>query len=408
VVLWWAALAAGAAAHAALWYVSEPKALFSDFFKAYFFAAERVFIEGPVPTWVADDSAVAGFVNIPGLVWLFVPLVPLGEDEAAWVFLALGIAATLAALLLLLRLAEPGPRARAGLAFLFLANGPLVNSLREGNTTHFMLLLLVAALLLRRNGRDFGAGLLLGICAMVKLPLILIGVYFVLRGQWRVVAGGATAIAAIVALSLATFGIAINVGWYEACIEPFMRGVIAAFNVQSIDGFLMRLVTGAGELDNWNPLPPSVAHRVARIAIVAGLFLGAFWLIRRTAPRASLAGDVTRGHLEFSIVLTLALVSTPVSWTHYYLLLLLPWGLHLSGRLGLPAGGPSRWLVWASWLLCSLPVVAPPDGPDWLDEIVARTLVSAWLFGAFALLAALARGAFSAARALPAAAAAKG
>jgi hypothetical protein len=406
--LWWAAVLAGAAVHALLWHISEPEALFSDFFKAYFFAAERVYLEGPVPTWVTGDSAVTGFVNIPGLVWLFVPLVPLGEDDASWAFLALGAAATVAAFLLLLRLGNPGPRAGAGLAFLFLANGPLVNSLREGNTTHFILLLLVAALLLWRGDRDFAAGLVLGLCAMIKLPLILIGAYFLLRGRWRVVAGGATAIAAIVVLSVATFGIAINLGWYEACIAPFTRGVIAAFNVQSIDGFLMRLVTGAHDLGNWNPLVPSIAHRVARIALVAGLFLGAIWLIRRGAPRAPVPGEGTRGYFEFSIVLVLALVSTPVSWTHYYLLLLLPWGLYLSGRLGLPADAATRRLVWASWLLCSLPVVAPPDGPDWLDEIVARTLVSAWLFGAFALLAALARGGFAAARMPLTAAAAKG
>jgi hypothetical protein len=408
VTLWWVAVLAGAAVHALLWHISEPEALFSDFFKAYFFAAERVYLEGPVPTWVTDDSAVTGFVNIPGLVWLFVPLVPLGEDDASWAFLALGAAATVAAFLLLMRLGNPGPRAGAGLAFLFFANGPLVNSLREGNTTHFILLLLVAALLLWRRGRDFAAGLVLGLCAVIKLPLILIGAYFLLRGRWRVVAGGTTAIAAIVVLSLATFGMAINLGWYEACIAPFMRGVIAAFNVQSIDGFLMRLVTGAHDLGNWNPLAPSIAHRVARIALVAGLFVGAIWLIRRAAPRAPLPGEGTRGYFEFSIVLTLALVSTPVSWTHYYLLLLLPWGLYLSGRLGVPGDAATRWLVWASWLLCSLPVVAPPDGPDWLDEIVARTLVSAWLFGAFALLAALARGAFAAARMPLTAAAAKG
>jgi len=406
--LLWAGVLAGAAIHVLLWLVSEPETLFSDFYKAYFPAAQQVYFKGPGPTWITGDSAVAGFVNIPGLVWPFVALVPLGEDKAAWVFLALGAVATVAALLLLMRLARPDPRAAAGLAFLFLANGPLVNSLREGNTTHFVLLLLIVALLLLRTGREFGAGLVLGLCAMIKLPLILFGAYFLLRGRWRVVAGGAAAVAAVVALSLATFGLAVNVGWYEACIEPFMRGVIAAFNVQSIDGFLMRLVTGADELDNWYPLAPSIAHRVARIALVAGLFAGAYWLIRRAARAAPVSGDGARGYREFSIVLVLALVSTPVSWTHYYLLLLLPFGLHLSGRLGLSGDAVTRWLMGASWLLCALPVVAPPDGPDWLDEIVARTLVSAWLFGGLALLAALARGAFATARTPLTAAAAKG
>lgn len=405
VALWWAALLAGAAIHALLWLVSEPSTLFSDFYKAYFPAAEQVFRNGPGPTWVTDDSAAVGFVNIPALVWPFVALVPLGEEPAGWTFLALGVAATAAAFALLLRLAGAG--AGPALAFLFLANGPLVNSLREGNTTHFVLLLLVVALMLWRGGRDFAAGLMLGLAATIKLPLILLGAYFLLRGRWRIVAGGATAIAAVAVLSLATFGVEINLAWYRACIAPFMEGAIAAFNVQSIDGFLMRLVTGANELDNWFPLKPSVAHRVARLAIVVALIAGAVWLFRRAAQARPPAGADPRGFREFSIVLVIALVSTPVSWTHYYLLLLVPWGLYLGGGLALPGDAVTRRLAWISWLLCSLPVVAPPEAPEWLEEIVSRTLVSAWLFGGFVLLAALARGALTAPRA-PLAAAARG
>jgi hypothetical protein len=404
---WWAlVLLAATALHALLWLISQPEIVFSDFHKAYFHAAEQVFYHGPVPTWpIEENSPEVGFVNIPGLVWLFVPLVPLGETAAAWAFLALGAAATAGAYALLVRLGRPAPRAAGALLLLFLANGPLVNSLREGNTTHFILLLLIVALLLWRRRRDFAAGLVLGLTAMIKPPLMLLGIYFLLRGRWRVVAGGAATIAATVAVSLATFGLEINLAWYKACIEPFMKGAIAAFNVQSIDGFLMRLVTGPDELDNWFPLQPSTAHRVARIALVATLFIGAYWLIRRAARARPSEGVSARDYVEFSIVLVIALVSTPVSWTHYYLLLLLPWGLYLSGQLALPDDAATRRLVWASCLLCSLPVVAPPEQPEWLAEILSRTVVSAWLFGAFLMLAALARGALAAVHApVPAAA----
>jgi hypothetical protein len=400
VSLWLALIAAAGGIHALLWMVSQPEVAFSDFYKAYFHAAEEVFHKGAVPTWPIDEnSPEVGFVNIPGLVWLFVPLVPLGEFNAAWVFLALSAAATLGAFALLTRLGQASPRAKVALFALLLVNGPLVNSLREGNTTHFILLLLALALLLWRGGRDFAAGLVLGFTAMIKPPLMLFGLYFLLRGRWRAVAGGATTIAAIVAVSLATFGLEINLGWYRACIEPFMKGAIAAFNVQSIDGFLIRLVTGPDELDNWFPLEPSTAHRVVRIALVAALLIGAYWLMRRAGRPASAPRAVgPRDFAEFSIVLVIALVSTPVSWTHYYLLLLLPSGLYLGGQLALPDDAVTRRLIWASWILCSLPVVAPPAEPEWLAEILSRTVVSAWLFGGFLMLAALARGALASAR----------
>jgi hypothetical protein len=96
--------------------------------------------------------------------------------------------------------------------------------------------------------------------------------------------------------------------------------------------------------------------------------------------------------LEFALVLTLALVLSPISWSHYYLLLLVPWGLHLGGQLPLASDATARGLVWASIALSSLPIVIVPLQADVVGEVVARTLVSACFFGAMALLLALLRG----------------
>src|SRR5262249_37359842 len=136
-----------------------------------------------------------GFSNLPILAWICVPLVPLGEEQAAWTFLGFGLAAMVGAWVALSRLARlDGPQA-AGLLFLFLINGPMVNSLREGQSSHFVLLLMVAGLLQWRAKRPYVAGLAFGLCASFKLPLLLMGIYFVLRRHWRIAAGGATTIA---------------------------------------------------------------------------------------------------------------------------------------------------------------------------------------------------------------------
>ena len=60
--------------------------------------------------------------------------------------------------------------------------------------------------------------------------------------------------------------------------------------------------------------------------------------------------------------------------------MLLPWGLYLGGRLRLPDDATSRWLMLGGLLLASLPVVVFPLGPGWVDDLVSRTVVSAWLF----------------------------
>jgi alpha-1,2-mannosyltransferase len=400
--LWVCAALAGAVVQAAFWTVSEPAWLFSDFHKAYYPVGEMLLHEGRLPTWQEEESSAVGFVNIPILGYLFVPLALLEENLAAWVFLGLGAAAGLAAWALLVRFAGLDRVRAAALLFLFLANGPLVNSLREGNTTHFVLLLMIAALLLWRRRAEFAAGLALGVCAVIKLPLLLLGVYFVLRGRWRVVAGGAVAVGTAALATLAAFGREIALGWYQACIEPFMSGVIPAFNVQSIDGFLMRLATGAALLEQWDPVPPSDGHRLVRAIAVGALFAGVFWLLwrgRRRAPDAVPAAPGARGPLEFALVLNLALVTTPVAWTHYYLWLLLPFALYLGGRLPLPADAATRRLMWGGLALSALPVVMVPIAPGWLGEVAARSAVSAWLAGGLAMLAALARGAARAASA---------
>jgi hypothetical protein len=393
---WIGLLLAGAAIQAGLWLVSEPAWLFDDFFKAYYRTAEILWREGPHPTWQLDEGTEVGFVNIPIVAALFVPLVFLGETGAGWAFLALGIAATAGAWALLTRMAKPEAKIGPLLLFCFLVNGPLVYSLREGNTTHFILLFLVVALLLWNARWEYSAGLLLGLCAIIKLPLLLYGVYFLLRRRWRIVAGGASTIGLTVMLSLLVFGLELNIGWYRHCVEPFLGRVIPAFNVQSIDSFLLRLKTGGDYLLYWEPIEPPIIHKVGRTFLFAAMLGGAFWLMRRAASRGPMpaqGGAVSsRDLLEYAFVLNLALVMSPISWTHYYLLLLLPWGLYLGGRLQLPDDATSRWLMLGGLLLASLPVVVFPLGPGWVDDLVSRTAVSVWLFGGLCMLVAMARG----------------
>jgi hypothetical protein len=391
---WLSVAAIGIAAQVILWSISEPADLFSDFYKAYFPAADRLWTEGAVPTWETTETAAVGFVNLPILAWMFVPLALLDEPAAGWVFLGIGIATIAVTYLLLLRLGDFSTPTAAMLALSILANGPLVNSLREGNTTHFVLLLLVIALVLWRAGFEYAVGAVLGFCALIKLPLMLFGLYALLRGRWRMVAGGVGAISAAALLSLAVFGIQINVDWYRNCVEPFVGGVMPAFNVQSIDGFLARLESGPARLTEWTPLAASPWHRVVRTIVLPLLFLAAFVaILRRGSSDPGHSRSFERHALEFSIVLVLAVVTSPVSWSHYYLLLLLPWSLYLGGRLALPYDAMTHGLMAAGIVLASLPVIMLPQGSGLLGEIASRSVVSVWLFGGLLMLAALVRGA---------------
>lgn len=380
-----AALAAAVAVHLALWWISEPAILFNDYYKAYFPVAEHLWTDGVREGWPSLEVGAGGFVNLPIVGWLFAPFAAFEEAASGWVYLAVGIAGTLWAWRLLAR-HFAGPNGLV-LLLLFLANGPLINSLREGNSTHLVLLLLVLGLLAWQSDREFSAGVLFAACGIIKLPLLLFGLYFLARKSWAVVAGMTSAVVGAGLLSLLVHGIDVNVGWYRDSVAPFLGGVVPAFNVQSIDGFLLRLTTGTTLLLDWVPLQPSLAHRVVRYAVVLALLGGAWWLMRRAAAAEPRRRDL----VEFSLVLTIALVISPICWTHYYLLMLLPAALQLGGLM-LPADEP-RWRAafWIGYALTSLPVVILPLSADPVGEIAARTVVSLWLFGGLVILACQAR-----------------
>jgi hypothetical protein len=211
--------------------------------------------------------------------------------------------------------------------------------------------------------------------------------------------------ALIIGLSLWIFGLEIHIAWYRVCVEPFTRGVVPAFNVQSIDAFLLRLSTGAAQLQDWAPMPLPPVYRVVRTILLLAIYGAAvalIWRAGRREPLPRMSGALsTRDLTEFSLVLTIALVSSPLAWTHYYLLLLLPWSLYQGGLLSVPDDTHSRSLMWGALALISLPVLMPDLSQGVTAELMARTVVSMWLFGGLLMLIALARGAWSTGDALP-------
>ena len=242
---------------------------------------------------------------------------------------------------------------------------------------------------------------LVGLAATIKLPLLLIGAYFVVRRRWMIVAGGGTAIAIAVLLSLAAFGIDDHIRWYNDTIGLTMGKAVPAFNAQSIDGFLMRLWTGTEELYYWLPIDPEPEHKIARYMILALLGGGFAWLIFRSERLGLISakpGPATPHDLmQISIVLMLGLAISPLSWTHYYCFALIPAGLYLGGKLPLPSDSKTRALFWTGYALTTLPLIMPkievvPEvPPGWLAELAARTIISAWLFGCLLMIAVFAR-----------------
>jgi alpha-1,2-mannosyltransferase len=388
--------------------ISEPSYWFSDFRKAYQVAGKAI-LEGPnaLAPLIGGDTFIDKFVNLPIVAYLFAPfgvISSISTRGTAALFALLGFGMSLWAWFLLCREAKLDDNRSWLLLFLFAANGPLIYSSKEGNTSQMVLLGLVAALALLRARRDVVAGVLLGFCALIKLPLLIFGAYFVARRNWWAALGFSAFLGVSGLLSLLIFGWELNWTWYESSILKFNSHAIGAYNVQSILGFLLRLENGEQLLGNWSLVAITEAQRligrgVAMVIIVAAVLVCA----RRPIPCLPAQREEWNS-LEFCIVVVLAILASPLSWTHYYCWLLIPIAFFLRERSMLSSRPPARWAGWTVVALIS-PVAAILSFPEHsiLQAVYMKVVVSNYLAGALLmyglLLWALAKGLSSGLRA---------
>lgn len=318
---------------------SDPPDLFQDFRIAYY-AAGRAVLTNPAVLHSLFNRGVSGFVNLPATAYLFAPFGALPFTLGAATFTALGLASVYAAWRLLGRLAGLDRTGRWRLALLFAANGPLVYSVREGNLSHVILLALVAGLILLRQARPGMAGIVLGAAAVLKPPLVLMGLVFLLRRDGRGLGSFAATGAVAVAASLLLFGWAENLHWFEACIVTFNHQWLGAFNVQSISAFLLRLTGSPAELMDWEGQAPGLQVRILAELLVGAVFAAAAWALLRSLRKPTSQSENERPDLTYLLAICLCLLASPLAWSHYYAWLLMPAAFLLRPQ---PVGAPVRW-----------------------------------------------------------------
>ncbi len=377
----WMTLAFSAPMALFLLFVSDPRSPLEDFRTAYYAAGVAV-QEGPLGLAPMIEKGVEGFVNLPVVAYLFWPFGLFPVVWASVLFSLIGVACVMASWWLLARLADLDARQTAVLLFLFSANGPLLYSFKEGNLSHILLLPLVIALAGLRDKREFASGVLLGIVAVIKPPLVLIGIYFLLRRRWQVVAGGALSCAAIGLLSLILFGWEMHERWYELCIRPYSERPLAAFNVQSIQALVLRYQVGPAGWFDWRPTAFDTTFGAVSKALVATIILAVVLVMAKPLPRhASPPRHRELIEIEFMIIVALACIVSPISWSHYHTWFLLPFAFFVGDRGSICSAPPIRWVGWVGLVLLSGPVIGTPLPGMWASSLVAQLFVSLLLIG---------------------------
>lgn len=359
---------------------------FYDFTKAYWPAGEAAW-QGRDAVIALYQKGVEGFVNIPILAYLFAPFALIPPIPAALLLTVFGVVGIVFAWAGLSAAANLDAERRAKLMFVFASFGPLIYSVREGNTSHLVLTLIVFAFLLLRQQRDILAGALLGAAALIKLPLMLFGIYFVLRGRWNAVIGGGSMVGSTVLLSLLVFGWPAHLSWYELSVQPHARDPIPALNVQSIAGALARLELGGQSPLDWTSHQLSAPLQTA--ATASTLLLLSLAVASALAPRrasARMASKDVAVELEFLIVLMLACIISPLSWSHYYSWMLMPIAFFIGRTAHFSAAPAVRVMGWIAIVLAAAPVTLLWFNNPHLQEIASRAGASQLLIGGLLLL----------------------
>ena len=289
----------------------------SDFKKAQYKAGFAL-LSDPA---AAYDAVCGSYAYLPASGLLFVPFGMFDRDTtASLLYIIVGRLTVLAVTYALIQFFRIRDWRLWLVLVLLVFNGPLDRILWLGNSTHFILLLLIGGVAALGSKRWALAGVLFGLAPLLKLSMLLLGGYFVLRRNWRVVGAWAGTLAGAILLSLLGWGYDLHATWIDTCVLQFQGGAIPAFRAQSIDGMLAKYWLPNTSVYDWTAVPVDttfrVLHYVGVLLVMAPAALAAMRTRDRTEPETTLT--------EVFIFICAAILISPISWSHYYLLLLLP------------------------------------------------------------------------------------
>jgi len=348
-------------------------------FKNAYYPSGQLIIQDPANLY---GTLCSGFVNLPIIALLFTPFTWFTVKTATVVFLIFGYIATFFIAITLLKLSRARGYERLLLLVLIAVSGPLDYNFWIGNITNFVLLVLIAAFFALDKKREFAAGVFFGVAGLLKLPLLLIPVYLLVKRRWKAVSGAAVITSSVLVSSLLLYGSDLHIYLLESCIIPLSERPISALNVQSLNGFLARILYPGSDVFSWDPFEVGTLFKNTRYIILVFIYGLTFLAVLMPSKDKS-----DTSNIDISLILLCALIVSPVSWTHYYMLLLLPIAFCLGTRIPLwQLPTPLFVLFFSATILISLPQDFGVLVYRRLGEgILARLAVSYYLYGGLAL-----------------------
>ena len=337
-----------------------PAGILHDFYQEW--ASARNYFEGlPIYApqeetavrYVGFDPALSTFPIIeynahpPTSVLLALPLAPLDYQDAFLTWSVLSLLALVATVVLIAR-QLPGvvtvwsilPLA----ALLLWCNG-FRQQMNQGQLNVVLLLLLTGVWAADRSARPALAGALLGAATAIKLFPGFLFVYFLAHRQWRALAAGAVSLLVLTLLTIAVLGAECYRDYVTIALPSVGKYRVVWPNL-SLTGFWHKLFNAEGShvIPVWQNPALAWGATLATDALVT--VLTAWCIVGSRSPRER--------DLAFALAMMAMLLVSPITWDHYFTLLLLALFLLWAW---LPPSGILRWAFWPLLIGLGLPLI---------------------------------------------------
>jgi hypothetical protein len=250
------------------------------------------------------------FVSPPPFAWLLLPLIGLGAAGVVYIWLALSVAALIAAWWI----AAPGQSATRWLWLLgALAWYPLLYSLQLAQPDIVLVLVVAASWKLTQAGKPILAGVVLGLSVLKPQLTLLVPLVLVVSGRWKIAAAWATTAGALALVSLFLIG--------GQGLQDYLNLLGEARHVTNNRYYTLAYLFG-----------PDLLSYIAQGVVVAVAVVGAYLNRHASHDRLFALGLVatmlgaTYWHLQdFTILVIAAWVfwrDSPPAWQRWWLLVI--------------------------------------------------------------------------------------
>jgi hypothetical protein len=340
-----------------------------------------------------DSPEGLRWIYFPAYVWIFRPLAGLPFPAAARVWLLVNAVLIVLSIGMLIR-ARPGSGGQSAVfprtalfIFLGLTFQPVLDNLWHGNVSVLIFSCFCLSYYLLKKKRNLLSGLVLGLIVPLKFYPAIFLPYFIWRRNWRLVAGAVLSCLLLFALSLFTVGWERNLAYFEMVRGELGSGGIAAFNNQSINGFLLHIFP-YGDVNVWENTPTPFWLTALRLILALVVILAVLRVIRRRPEET--VDPAAAQDLDLTLVIFVMLLASPITWYHYYTWLLLPLYCLFDGVLRSRDEGRGIYILLAvGYGLTAVQGidVIRPFAAAALDRVrLLRALLSQSFFGAVLLL----------------------